>query len=143
MLSPLFSPDCLHVAWLQPGRFVFDAGMGYVAFVANGHCWSAASGVWLGPLVDGHLHDIFGRPVAWTPAAPLKAIHRPLRPVNVVRAVRPVQPVRPVEPSRPLTAPTPPGSWSPLGFGEWLVANDPEPDAAGGGEEENQPGGLG
>ncbi|MBX3569220.1 MAG: hypothetical protein KF914_14250 [Rhizobiaceae bacterium] len=125
MLLPLFSPDCLLTAWLHPGRYVFDAGMRYCAFVTNGHCWSAATGVWLGPVIDGHLYDIHGRPVAWNPSAPLRATNRPLRPVNVVRAIRPVQPVRPVEPGAPLSAPMPPGGWSMHAFAEWLVANDP------------------
>ena len=127
MLIPLFSPECLLAAWLQPGRFVFDADMNYAAFVANGHCWSAASGAWLGPVMDGHLYDIFGSPVAWNAGAPLRATHRPLRPINVVRAVRPVQPVRPVAPPSPLTAPMPQGGWSALAFADWLVANDPLP----------------
>lgn len=127
MLLPLFSSNCLLTAWLYPGRYVFDAGMRYCAFVTNGHCWSAATGVWLGPVIDGHLHDVHGRPVAWNPSAPLRATNRPLRPVNVVRAIRPVQPVRPVEPGAPLSAPVTPGGWSIYGFAEWLVANDPAP----------------
>jgi hypothetical protein len=127
MMLPLFSPGCALVAWLQPGRFVFHADTSYAAFIANGHCWAGHSGLWLGPVVDGHLHDIDGRPVAWSPSAPLSGIARPLRPVNVVRAVRPVRPVRPVDPAPPFSAPMPPGGWSALGFAEWLVAGDPTP----------------
>ena len=127
-LLPLFSPGCMLVAWLQPGRFVFHADTSYAAFIANGHCWAGHSGLWLGPVVDGHLYDIDGRPVAWTAAAPLRGMGRPLRPVNVVRAVRPVRPVRPVEPAPPFSAPMPPGGWSVLSFAEWLVVSDPRPE---------------
>jgi hypothetical protein len=101
--------------------------MNYVAFVANGHAWSARSGQWIGPVVGTHVFDTEGRPVAWNPAEPLRGSGRPLRPVNVVRAVSPVRPTRPVAPPRPLTAPVLPGGWSPLSFAEWLVANDPAP----------------
>ena len=127
-LLPLFSPGCVLVAWLQPGRFVFHTDASYAAFIANGHCWAGHSGVWLGPVVDGHLYDIDGRPVAWSPSAPLRGIARPLRPVNVVRAVRPVRPVRPVDPAPPFSAPMPPGGWSALSFAEWLVVGDPRPE---------------
>lgn len=130
MLLPLFSPGCALVAWLQPGRFVFHPDTSYAAFIVNGHCWAGHSGRWLGPVSDGHLYDVDGRPVAWSPSAPLRGMGRPLRPVNVVRAVRPVQPVRPVEPAAPFSAPMPPGGWSVLSFGEWLVASDPRLEEA-------------
>jgi hypothetical protein len=127
MLKPLFSADCEHVAWLQPQKFIFDLEMAYVAFITNGHAWSARSGFWIGPVVGSHLFDMEGRPVAWNPEEPLRGMGRPLRPVNVVRAVSPVRPPRPVSPLRPFTAPAVAGGWSPLSFAEWLVSNDPKP----------------
>lgn len=129
VLTPLFSPACDLVGWMQPDAFVFDVDMAYVAFLTNGHAWSARSGLWIGPAIGPHLFDIDGRPVAWNPGEPLRGFGRPLRPVNVVRAVSPVRPPRPVTPARPLTAPVLPGGWSPLSFAEWLVANDPRPAA--------------
>jgi hypothetical protein len=127
MLTPLFSPGCDLVGWMQPHKFLFDADMAYVAFLTNGHAWSARSGLWLGPVIGSHVFDIEGRPVAWNPREPLRGVGKPLRPVNVVRAVSPVRPARPVMPPRPLAAPVLPGGWSPLTFAEWLVANDPKP----------------
>lgn len=126
MLLPLFSSSCDHVGWLQPARFVFDTDMRFVAFITNGHAWSAISAAWIGPAVGHHLFDVDGRPVAWSPASPLRAIGAPLRPVNVVRPVSPVRPVRPVNPTRPISAPMVP--WSGLTFFEWLVRFDPVPD---------------
>lgn len=127
MLTPLFSRHCDMVGWMQPRQFLFDADMTYVAFLANGHAWSARSGQWIGPVLGSHVFDAEGRPVAWNPAEPLRGAGRPLRPVNVVRAVSPVRPTRPVAPPRPLTAPVLPGGWSSFSFAEWLVANDPAP----------------
>ena len=127
MLTPLFSQHCDLVGWIQPRQFLFDADMNYVAFLANGHAWSARSGLWIGPVVGSHVFDTEGRPVAWNPGEPLRGFGKPLRPVNVVRAVSPVRPPRPILPPRPLTAPVLPGGWSPHNFAEWLVANDPTP----------------
>ena len=125
MLTPLFSQHCDLVGWIQPRQFLFDVDMTYVAFLANGHAWSARSGLWIGPVVGTHVFDTEGRPVAWNPGEPLRGFGKPLRPVNVVRAVSPVRPTRPITPPRPLTAPVLSGGWSPLTFAEWLVANDP------------------
>ena len=125
MLTPLFSQHCYLVGWIQPRQFLFDVDMTYVAFLANGHAWSARSGLWIGPVVGTHVFDTEGRPVAWNPGEPLRGFGKPLRPVNVVRAVSPVRPTRPITPPRPLTAPVLSGGWSPLTFAEWLVANDP------------------
>jgi len=127
MLTPLFSRHCDVVGWMQSRQFLFAADMTYVAFLANGHAWSARSGQWIGPVLGTHIFDTDGRPVAWNPAEPLRGFGRPLRPVNVVRAVSPVRPTRPVSPPRPLSAPVLPGGWSPFSFAEWLVASDPAP----------------
>jgi hypothetical protein len=125
VLTPLFSRHCDLAGWMQPRQFLFDADMTYVAFLANGHAWSARSGLWIGPVIGTHVFDMEGRPVAWNPGEPLRGFGKPLRPVNVVRAVSPVRPTRPILPPRPLTAPVLPGGWSPLTFAKWLVANDP------------------
>jgi hypothetical protein len=127
MLTPLFSPGCDLVGWMQPRKFLFDAEMTYVAFLASGHARSARSGRWIGPVIGAHVFDVDGRPVAWNPAEPLRGFGRPLRPVNVVRAVSPVRPPKPVAPPRPLTPPVLAGGWSPLSFAEWLVSSDPKP----------------
>lgn len=124
MLTPLFSRRCELVGWIQPRKFLFAADMTYVAFLVGGHAWSAQSGLWIGPVVEGNVFDTEGRPVAWSPGGPLRGFGKPLRPVNVVRPVSPVRPVRPVAPPRPLTVPTLSGEWSPLSFAEWLVAED-------------------
>jgi hypothetical protein len=127
VLTPLFSQHCDLVGWIRPRQFLFDADMSYVAFLANGHAWSARSGLWIGPVAGTHVFDTEGRPVAWNPGEPLRGFGKPLRPVNVVRAVSPVRPPRPILPTRPLTAPVLPGGWSPFTFAQWLVANDPMP----------------
>jgi hypothetical protein len=127
MLSPLYSPDCQLVGWLQPGKFLFDADMFYVAFITNGHLWSARSGRWIGPVIGAHVYDMDGRPVAWNPSEPLRTFGRPLRPMNVVRAVSPVRPQRPMPPQTPLSAPGVLGGWSAFSFQEWLVSCDPKP----------------
>ncbi len=124
-LKPLFSPACDLVGWIQPRRFVFDADIAYVAFIANGHAWSARTGIWIGPAAGSHIFDIDGRPVAWSPGEVLRGQARPLRPVNVVRAVSPVRPAKPLASATPVGAPRAQGGWSRHSFREWLVANDP------------------
>ncbi len=47
-MTPLFDQNCDLAAWFEPGRHIFDPDMNWVAFEANGHIWSAATGNWLG-----------------------------------------------------------------------------------------------
>ena len=137
MLKPLFSPNRDHVGWIEPGRFVFDTDMAYVAFIAAGSAWSGRSGSWLGPVVDAvTIIDIEGRPVAWNPDAAPRGMGQPMRPVATVRTVTPPRPVRPVYPKRPLAAPYCAGGWSAYGFLEWVALGDPPPPAE---EESGEP----
>jgi hypothetical protein len=127
-LLPLFAPSCAHVGWLKPEAFVFDLDMTPLAFVVAGNAWSLGTAAWLGPIVDGHLYDLDGLPVAWSPEKPLRRLGTPFRPQAMMRPTRPVRPVRPVQPRRPLGAPTVIGGWSRLAFAEWLVFSDPVPE---------------
>jgi len=137
MLKPLFSPNRDHVGWIEPGRFVFDTDMAYVAFIAAGSAWSGGSGSWLGPVVDAvTIIDTEGRPVAWNPDAVPRGMGQPMRPVATVRTVTPPRPVRPVYPKRPPAAPYRAGGWSEYAFLEWVALGDPPPPAE---EESGEP----
>jgi len=41
MLHQLFDKDCNLVAWIEPGKHIFDVEMNWIAYIANGHAWSA------------------------------------------------------------------------------------------------------
>ena len=127
-LLPLFSPSLELVAWLQPQRYIFSPEMRYVAFIANANVWTAGSTQWLGPIVNSHVYDTDGRPVAWTPGLPLLGMGTPFRPMRPVPPVHPVPPIRPLHPRRPLGVPD--AGWSALSFAEWLVRFEAEEQRA-------------
>ena len=120
-MEPLYDASVSLVGWIEPGQHIFDTDMNWVAYIAGGHGWSAASGNWCGPVNLATCLDREGHVVAWTPAQQPQGTIRPVRPVRAVRAVRPVRPVRPVLPVRPGRPIPPIGGWSRLSFSEWVA----------------------
>jgi hypothetical protein len=121
MLFALFDKDCDLVGWINPGNHIFNTDMDWVAYLANGHSWSANSGNWLGPVKGLLCQDQDGRPVAWNPKEAVSGSPRPARPARAARAARPARPARPATPARPARPATPAGGWSPHSFYAWLA----------------------
>jgi hypothetical protein len=66
-MKPLFSPSTKLVAWLEPGKFIYDLAMRPVAFISGGHAFSYPANAWLGPVDGLTLLDRNGKPVAFNP----------------------------------------------------------------------------
>ena len=124
MFKPLFSGKQI-VGWIEPGRFVFDRDMAFIAFISRGNAWTQDKGFWLGPAHNDHLYDMAGRVVAWSQGLPIMDLGAPLRQMKMTPPVRPVRPVRPVLTTQPLRAPETRASWSSLSLSEWVAAGTP------------------
>jgi hypothetical protein len=134
-MQPLFSPDCDHVAWIDPKLgSIFDRQMRFVAFVAGENAWSAETLIWLGQVDVVTLRDRSGKPVAWNPdRVPTGATASP-PPGAPGRPKVPMRPKTPLPPRRPLRPRHPLSGWSWLTFAEWLNGGAPvaapQPEAA-------------
>ncbi len=121
IMIALFDKDCDLVGWMKDSHdHIFDTEMNWVAYIRNGHAWSAETGNWYGPVNGYNCLDQNGKVVAWSPNQTVQGSVRPVKPVRAVRAVRPVRPVRPVKPVRPVRPVTPIGGWSDLSFMDWV-----------------------
>lgn len=121
MLLPLFDKDSDLVAWIEPGKSIFDLEMNWVAYIANGNLWSAKTNKWLGPVSGLLCFDTKGKPVLWNPKEQIRAIPAPLRPLNPLRPLTPLKPLKPLKPLRPLRPLTPLGGWSALSYYSWVM----------------------
>ena len=83
MLLPLFDKDCDLVAWIDPGKSVFDLDMNWVAYVANNNLWSAKTNEWLGPISGLLCFDTRGKPVLWNPKERVRTVSAPARPLRL------------------------------------------------------------
>lgn len=119
-MTPLFDPDGRHVAWLHEPH-IFAPDMAWLAWLASGHAWSAATGNWLGQVVQGVCRDHWGRVVAWSSPGSLElgpSAPRPPRAPRQLAPRRPLRPPRPLHPGRPLG---PRAGWSTLAFQSWCA----------------------
>lgn len=120
-MFPLFDCNQELVAWISPGKNIFDTDMNWVAYIHNGHIWSSGTGNWIGPITDSLVClDTNGRVVAWNNPNKVEGIPKPPRPPRTPRSPRPPRPARPARPSRPARPPRPSRGWSSLSFDEWL-----------------------
>lgn len=120
MLFALFDKDCDLVGWINPDSHIFNTDMDWVAYISNGHAWSAGNGNWLGPVKGLLCLDRNGKPVAWNPKEQITGTVKPATPARAARAARPARPARPATPARPARPPVPAGGWSPLSFYAWI-----------------------
>jgi hypothetical protein len=101
-MEPLFDSRCELVGWIDPGRYIFDDSINWVAYLSGGHAWSAITGNWLGPVHHLVCLDTNGNVVVWNPADLVAGTARPARPARaLVRLDLLVQrdpPARPVLP---------------------------------------------
>ncbi len=120
-MTPLFDKHSDLVGWMdRDGKNIFDTGMSWVAFISNGHAWSASTGNWLGNVSGFTCRDQSGCPVIWNPQNTISGTARPARPSRVSRPSRPSRASRPSTPSRPSRPSTPSGGWSALHFDAWI-----------------------
>jgi Amelogenin len=120
-MTPIFDRNPQLVAWFD-GEHLFDLDLHWIAFVHDGHVFSADTRDWLGPFHDGSFLDRRGKPVGWlsdcTPTGTLKPL-KPLRPLRPLKPLKPLKPLRPLKPLKPLT---PLGGWSGFDWQAWLNA---------------------
>lgn len=117
----LFNKNSELVGWMKDTHdHIFDTDMNWIAYIRNGHAWSANSGNWIGPINGTNCLDKNGKVVAWNPSQTVKGSVRSVRPVRAVRSIRPIRPVRPVRPIRPIRPVTPVGGWSNQTFIQWI-----------------------
>jgi hypothetical protein len=119
-MTPVFDPGGNLVAWFD-GQHFFDLHQNWIAFAANGHIFSANSNAWLGPLQDGSLLDINGRPVAWLQGATPTGTLKPMKPLKPLKPFKPLRPLRPLNPLKPLHPLQPLGGWSQMQFAQWVA----------------------
>lgn len=100
-MTPIFDSGTNLVAWFD-GHHFFDLNQEWIAFVANGHVFSAARNTWLGPFHNGSFLDTNGRPVAWLQNTAPSGSLKPLKPLNPLKPLRPLRPLRPLQPLKPL-----------------------------------------
>ena len=121
VLHPLFNYDCKLVGWIRPECHVFDLDMRWMAFLYQGHAWSAISGEWLGPMDGLNCLDHKGQVVAWNPLSRFRMSFMPSRPSRPVRSAPPEASVAPARPARPARPVTPLVGWSQLSFASWIT----------------------
>lgn len=119
-MKPIFSPNSELVGWNQDNKHIFDINMNWVAYIANGHVWSARTGNWLGPLIDGCALDQAGKVVAWTNSHTVRGTLRPLKPLKPLKPLQPLRPLRPLKPLMPLKPLGPLGGWSSQSWDKWI-----------------------
>lgn len=118
----LFDKDCELVGWIKDTLdHIFDTDMNWIAYIKNGHAWSANSNDWCGPVNGLTCLDQSGKVVAWNPKQKIKGQLKPIVPIRAIRAIRPVRPINPMRPIKPIKPITPIGGWSELSFPEWIA----------------------
>jgi hypothetical protein len=121
-LAPLYDARVNLVGWMEVGEHIFDTNLKWLAYISDGHAWSANGGNWCGPVIGGTTClDRKGRPVAWSPTRDPEGTMAPMRPIRPMRAMRPMRPLRPMTPWRPTRPMTPIGGWSRQHWLEWVV----------------------
>jgi hypothetical protein len=120
-MFPLFDKDSNLVGWIEPHKHIWDTDMNWVAFITDGHGWSADTGNWMGPVKDLLCLDTDGRVVAWNPKDYVAGVPKPREPVPAARAEEPPRPAMPVKPARLDRPATPLGGWSSLSFHTWTM----------------------
>jgi hypothetical protein len=120
-MKPLFNKDSELVGWMNDNHeHIFDTNMNWVAYISNGHAWSAKTGNWCGPVNGYNCLDRNGKVVAWSIGQIVQGSVTPVTPVRAVKAVTPIKPVKPVNPVKPVKPLTPVGGWSVLTFSAWV-----------------------
>jgi hypothetical protein len=115
-MTPIFDRNAEHVGWVsEDWQYVFGAEMRWIGYIHRGDAWSASTGDWVGPVLDGNFYDRSGHPIAWTkpPLVQQGAFKKPLQPL---RPLPPQEPEKPPAPGRPEKPPALIGAWSSTSF---------------------------
>ncbi|MFA9465889.1 MAG: 4-fold beta flower protein [Velocimicrobium sp.] len=119
MLQPLFDKDCNFIGWIKQGEHIFNQNMDWIAYISNGHAWSAATENWMG-LVNGLVClDTSGKVVLWSTGGDIIGAARPSRPSRAARTLQPERPEQQKRPETPSRPTTPDGGWSSLSAEQW------------------------
>ncbi len=117
---PLYDQTTVLRAWWI-GDCVFDVELRWIAFIYDGHAFSAGHDTaWLGPARGGLMMDSSGRIVLWTPDVAIVGDVSPYRPARPARPPRPERPLRPNLPPNPYKPARPSDGWSKLSLREWF-----------------------
>ena len=120
-MLPLFDQETELVGWLNANDGnVFDTEVQWVAFVQNGHAWSAETGNWLGAVNGITMLDQDGRPVAWSTEQAPKGTMKPPTPPPPMMPLKPLTPLNPFNPLQPMHPLIPIGGWSDMSWEEWI-----------------------
>jgi hypothetical protein len=121
-MLPLFDQETELVGWLNTNDGnVFDTEMGWIAFVQNGHAWSAETGNWLGSVNGLTMLDQDGRPVAWSTKQAPQGTMKPPTPPPPMMPLTPLTPLNPLNPLQPMRPLIPIGGWSDMSWEEWIT----------------------
>jgi len=120
MLLPLFDKDCEHAGWLDPGKYIYDADMNFIAFIINSNAWSVETGNWLGPVQGLLCYDTNGKLMFWNPKEKITGTVNAPRPSRQILSTKPQTPAKPAEPAKPAPPKCNANVWSDLSLWGWL-----------------------
>jgi len=120
MLLPLFDKDCEHAGWLDPGKYIYDADMNFIAFIINSNAWSVETGNWLGPVQGLLCYDTNGKLMFWNPKEKITGTVKAPRPSRQILSTKPQTPAKPAEPAKPTPPKCNANVWSDLSLWGWL-----------------------
>jgi hypothetical protein len=117
-MKALFDSGSYLVGWVSDDHAdIYDAKMRWAGYVAGENAWNSQSNEWIGPVVNGNIHDQTGRPIAWS-NRDMSSDMSPIRPTTPMKPMTPIPPMRPMTPMTPLTLMPPTGGWSQSSFSQ-------------------------
>ena len=117
-MKALFDSRSYLVGWISDDHaYIYDTKMRWVGYVIEENAWNSQSSRWIGPVVNGNIHDQAGRPIVWS-NSDLSSITPPTHPMIAIKPLTPMTPMRPMTPMPPLTLVTPMGGWSQNSFAQ-------------------------
>ena len=117
-MKALFDGRSYLVGWVSDDHaHIYDTKMQWVGYVTGENAWNSRSSEWIGPVINGNIHDQTGRPIAWS-NSDVSSGMPPMRPAIPMKPMTPITPMRPFTPMTPMTLMTPIGGWSQGSFAQ-------------------------
>jgi hypothetical protein len=117
-MKALFDSSSNLVGWISDDqKHIWNTNMQWVGFVAGQNAWSARGAEWIGPVINGNIHDRQGHTIAWSNSN-VGTVMPPIRPMTPMMPMTPMSPMRPMSPMKPMTPMAPMGGWSRASFDE-------------------------
>lgn len=112
-MKALFDSRSKLVGWVSDDQqHIWNTNMQWVGFIDGHNAWSARGAGWIGPVVNGNIHDRQGHAIAWSNSN-VSSVMAPMRPMTPMTPMTPMPPMRPMT---PMTLMTPMGGWSSASF---------------------------